>query len=143
SEADLALFSDSVAAMLVGFDTVLAPLAIGNHVDDCAITAVVLTQLARLPPESRPQLLLYEDLPYAAAMPSAVEARVQELAESGTQLHPRCFDIDLTAKVCGIAIYQSQYDQDQVAAMVADYGRSLGESARERVWEAQRIGAPP
>jgi LmbE family N-acetylglucosaminyl deacetylase len=147
--AELALFAGPIAALLTALDpeTVLAPLAIGNHADHCATASVLLTHLGRLPAERRPQLLLYEDLPYASTMPGAVARRVQELADHGTELEPRHFDIDLATKISGLAIYQSQYDAERVAAMVAAYGRSLsadrGSSARERVWEAKTIGSSP
>ena len=103
---------------------VLAPLAVGGHVDHRVVHRVAL-DLAR----GGRDVAFYEDFPYALK-PAAVELR---LAAIGGDLHPTTFAIEATIdrKIEPILAYTSQIDylfgdREQAISVVTRYALAVG-----------------
>jgi LmbE family N-acetylglucosaminyl deacetylase len=113
--------------------SVLAPLAVGGHVDHRVVQRVAI-DLARQGREVR----FYEDFPYAAK-PGAVEDRLAAIARD---LEPETFDVGATIdrKIAAVLAYTSQIDAlfggiDPARAAVIAYARAIGSGApAERTW---------
>jgi LmbE family N-acetylglucosaminyl deacetylase len=114
---------------------ILAPLAVGGHVDHRVVhhVAFELGQRGR-------EVCFYEDFPYAER-PRAVEER---LAAIGVALEPVTLDIAATLdrKVAAVLAYASQLDAlfggpEAARAAIVAYAHAVGEgSAAERTWRA-------
>jgi LmbE family N-acetylglucosaminyl deacetylase len=108
-----------------------APLGAGNHVDHQVIGAAALAA-------SVAELWWYEDLPYAAKQPGAVERRLVQL---GMALQPRLISITSTMqrKLRAVACYASQqrelFGEADPDRMLCDYAAALAENGfAERFW---------
>jgi LmbE family N-acetylglucosaminyl deacetylase len=114
-------------------DALVLPLGVGNHVDHLTV------RMGALPADSGKQALaFYEDLPYAAQEPSALDAAVQagSLA-AGVPLQP-CFaggerpiEAAVTHKRRMTLCYDSQIDDATADAIAGFCGQYEG---RERLW---------
>ena len=112
---------------------VLAPLAVGGHVDHRIVHRVAI-DLARRGRD----VGFYEDLPYAMK-PSAVELR---RAAIGRDLAPETFDITATLdrKIAAILAYTSQIaslfgGSEQARSAITSYAAAVGPGApAERIW---------
>ncbi len=112
---------------------VLAPLAVGGHVDHRIVHRVAI-DLAR----RRRDVGFYEDFPYAARPGSVAERR----AAIGRDLEPETFDIATTLdrKIAAILAYKSQIasmfgGRDQARFAITAYANSIGGAASvERIW---------
>jgi LmbE family N-acetylglucosaminyl deacetylase len=112
---------------------VLAPLAVGGHVDHR-----IVHRVARALARQGREVAFYEDLPYAAE-PDAVARRT---AEMGCELEPTTFDIAATLdrKIAAILAYSSQIGslfggREQARSAITAYARSVGSGApAERIW---------
>ncbi|AOS61995.1 PIG-L deacetylase family protein [Actinoalloteichus hymeniacidonis] len=100
-------------------DLLLAPLAIGGHVDHAAVRRAVQPWEARESGE-RPEVLWYEDLPYAA---QAVAVHTG---------HPLVVDIAAhwQAKELGVRCFPSQQPEEVLPVL----RRHAAEVAGERIW---------
>ncbi|MGE0081683.1 MAG: PIG-L deacetylase family protein [Thiohalomonadaceae bacterium] len=125
----------ALAPLLAAARTVLAPLALGGHVDHR-----ILHQLAcTLHREGRHRVIFYEDLPYAAfmAMPAieaSAEAVSRELATALCAEHWPSPSL-AEAKRRVVQCYASQCDDGTLPALLA-HARRLAERGlpAERVW---------
>ncbi|MEP7119735.1 MAG: PIG-L family deacetylase [Byssovorax sp.] len=112
---------------------VLAPLAVGGHVDH----RIVHRAAVEIAAQGR-EVAFYEDLPYAT-MPDAV---AQRRAALGFDTGPVTFDITgaLDRKIAAILAYSSQIgslfgDGEQARSAITAYALSVGEDApAERIW---------
>jgi len=108
------------------------PLGAGNHVDHQVIAAAAAASPAG-------ELWWYEDLPYAAKQPGAVEDR---LALMGNALRPRIVDIASTIrrKLDAVGCYASQqrelFGDADADSMLADYAAAVAGRGgyAERYW---------
>lgn len=119
-------------------DLVLAPLAVGRHVDH-----VVTTNALRRLAEARPmKVALYEDMPYSTGLfpplaPDSVEAALERTAWQVTG--SQAISVALPAKLNAIAAYASQIADIfpnglDFRSVLEDYmGRDGGFA--ERIWE--------
>jgi LmbE family N-acetylglucosaminyl deacetylase len=115
--------------------TLHAPLGVGGHVDHRA------THAAAREADGFARRLFYEDFPYAAQVPGAVDAR---LASAGGTFAPVAFDVGATLarKLEAIRAYESQiailFGTDaKMARMVEAHARACGDVATpiaERLW---------
>ena len=110
-------------------DLVIAPLALGNHVDHISVHRAAVNCLS-------PQTLaFYEDLPYVTWTPAAdLQARVEYIARTtGTQLKPFILQVqDAVERKRRIAsFYQSQITAEE-ADNIARYAETYGSG--ERLW---------
>lgn len=118
---------------------ILAPLAVGGHVDHRVVHRVAVA-LARRGREVR----FYEDFPYAAR-PFAVEDRRAAIA---LELEPVSVDIAATIerKVDAVLAYASQIDAlfggvEPARAAIVDYARVTGSGGHaERIWRVSGAG---
>jgi LmbE family N-acetylglucosaminyl deacetylase len=109
-----------------------APLGAGNHVDHQVIGACAASA-------SLAELWWYEDLPYAAKQPGAVESR---LAALGDVVQPRIVDISSTMgrKLDAVACFASQqrelFGDADGARMLRDYAAAIAGHTgfAERFW---------
>lgn len=109
------------------------PLGVGHHVDHQIVCAAGLWLH-----ENGADVSWYEDAPYAAKQPEAIDQRLQELAIA---FHPRVVAIDamLDRKLQAIRVYASQLhelfgDADFVQVMMR-YASAIGQQGfGERVW---------
>lgn len=114
-------------------DALVLPLAVGLHVDH--LTA----RLAALPTDSgNVPLAFYEEQPYAAAEPAAIEAAVQASALSaGVPLQgafasePAPVEAAIARKRRMVLCFDSHVDDKLAAAIAADCAKHEG---RERLW---------
>ena len=112
---------------------ILAPLAVGGHVDHRVVHRVAI-ELARRGRE----VWFYEDFPYAA-QPLAVEARRAAVA---VEIEPVTLDIAATLdrKVAAVHAYASQMDAlfggiEEARAAIIAYARAVGSGGHaERIW---------
>ncbi len=118
---------------------VLAPLAVGNHVDHQLVRAAA----ERFATSRGLRLGYYEDMPYAAAE-GAVAAVLGDEAGWRPRLHSLGAD-HLSAKIAAMAEYASQIgsfwpDEAIMAGEVRSlaYRRSGGRRPAERLWERAR-----
>lgn len=111
-----------------------APLGVGGHVDHKIVRAGAVALAGLGSP-----VLFYEDFPYVAKQPDAVEAA---LAEVPVDWAPELIPIDVEAKIEAIQGYSSQLaavfgDPAAVAPMTRGYATSLAADtpgAYERYW---------
>jgi LmbE family N-acetylglucosaminyl deacetylase len=114
-------------------DALVLPLGVGNHVDHLTV------RMGALPADSSKQALaFYEDLPYTAQEPSAVEAAVQASSLAAGVPLQACFvgverpsDAAVTRKRRMALCYDSQID-DATADLIA--GFCVQNAGRERLW---------
>ena len=112
-----------------------APLGVGGHVDHKIVRAgaVALAGLGST-------VLFYEDFPYAAKQPDAVETA---LAETPVDWASELVPIDVDPKIAAFRGYASQLvavfgDEANVEPMTRDYAARLapdGAGAYERYWK--------
>lgn len=113
------------------------PLGAGNHVDHQVIGAAAADSPVA-------ELWWYEDLPYAAKQPRAVEER---LAMMGAALEPRLVDVSSTfrRKLEAVACYASQqrelFGDADPERMLSDYAASVAEhiAYAERYWTSSEV----
>jgi LmbE family N-acetylglucosaminyl deacetylase len=116
---------------------ILAPLAVGGHVDHRVVHDVAL-ELWR----SGRELCFYEDFPYAARPLSVEERR----AAIGVDLEPVTLDIAATLerKVAAVLAYESQIDVlfggiEAARAAILAHAQEVGQGGpAERTWRAAR-----
>lgn len=139
SEDELAAVYGKVVSAIPGSATLLAPLALGGHVDHRTVLGVA----CRLYVQGSHEVFFYEDLPYAAFMElPALEARVHALErELGITLRP-IFWPSLTlhsAKQWAVESYASQCDEYSLDPLLY-HSQRLHSSALcgERVWIPSR-----
>ena len=114
-------------------DALVLPLGVGNHVDHLTV------RMGALPADSgKVALAFYEDLPYAAQEPSAVEAAVQASSlAAGIPLQPyfagseRPTEAAVARKRRLALCYDSQID-DATADAIAGFCEQY--EGRERLW---------
>ncbi|MBV8570398.1 MAG: PIG-L family deacetylase [Acidobacteriaceae bacterium] len=118
------------------FSLILAPLALGDHIDHLLVRAGALRSMRGK------QLAFYEDLPYATWIPAGIlRARVADTElQLGYRLHPVVTrDQDAVSKKRKLAAaYRSQIsavEADVIARWSAKYGGG------ERIWAPASSGA--
>ena len=115
-------------------EALVVPLALGEHVDHLTVRAAALPFTPTLP------TAFYEDLPYAAAHPSAATDLNALREEVTTQLHEPLTPVlyqtpsasELKRKL--LALYASQIDEE-VATQITNFG--LRYQGGERLWANQ------
>jgi LmbE family N-acetylglucosaminyl deacetylase len=120
-------------------DTVLTPLGAGGHVDHLAVADSILGLFADEAVQGgAPRVLFFEDLPYVAKEPAALEERLGSLRRDGWTLHPHVVDVSkvFERKMEDIAIYRTQRPARWEEAIRA-YASSIhgAGGAAERLWE--------
>ena len=114
--------------MLSGFDLVLAPLALGGHIDHRIAREAVRNIVAA------PSLGFYEDLPYACRMTQA-----QHDSDAAGSLAPANFPQRLLLRIPGAAHQKREFAAiytSQIAMEVADEMQAYVTALRdgERYW---------
>ncbi|MFJ4795977.1 PIG-L deacetylase family protein [Kitasatospora purpeofusca] len=112
-------------------DTVLAPAAVGGHVDHLLVHRAV--RAAGLPSAT---VLWYEDLPYAGQHPAPQVRRTLAEERGLTLRHTVEISGVLAHKVRGMYVYGSQTDDECVRQALGHARRCAadGNSAVERLW---------
>lgn len=127
-------------------DLVLAPLAVGRHIDHVVVTNALQRLAASMPIE----VALYEDIPYATGIvpvhaPDTVEAALARTPWSVTG--PQLVAVQLERKLAAIGAYVSQivdiFPNGLPFRSVVDRYMRLGPdgSLAERIWLTSRPGA--
>ncbi|WP_026370513.1 PIG-L deacetylase family protein [Kallotenue papyrolyticum] len=116
------------------------PLGVGNHVDHQIVCAAGLALHERGAP-----VVWYEDLPYAAKQPAALEQRLAALRPA--RFEPELIDISATLprKLAAIAAYASQqrelFGAAEMRVVMTGYAAALagGRGYAERLWRRNRV----
>lgn len=117
---------------------VALPLAVGGHVDHLLAREAALSLLAPVPRSGEPEVLLYEDLPYALHEPWR-RAPLDQLAGRGLQLREQLLEVTgfLQPKGEVLALYRGQLRRREIRAVIA-HGGALAGGEHERTWRLER-----
>jgi len=139
ASVEVAAVRRALATVLPPVCTLLAPLALGAHVDHRLVHAAACL----LRSSTRELIFYYEDLPYAGFMPlDAIEAAAHAAGQRiDAELEPQWWESAALreAKAWAVACYGSQCDDGTLAALLG-HGRRLGAGAAlpaERVWRVR------
>lgn len=125
------------ALSVISPDLILAPLALGGHVDH----RIVFEAVGRSSHVHRAKILYYEDLPYACHLPGE-ELLVEVQARLGEGVRPLLNDITdvLGLKLTASSIYHSQGDWDEAALIsYANRIHPVEHRCAERLWHVKGV----
>ena len=130
---------DRITGWLDPAATIYAPLGAGHHVDHQLVRAAVL-RWAHAQVQAQVAVLFYEEYPYSAQGPEAVQAALAGLIGPPVPVVQPVSDPALDAKIQAIACYESQIstfwdDRAEMAESVRQYAALVGQGQyAERLW---------
>jgi LmbE family N-acetylglucosaminyl deacetylase len=148
SDGEIETWARAIGALLATTEAeeVWLPLGVGVHTDhelarDACLRA--LTRLAGL--ESRTELYLYQDVPYAVEAPAHTGGILAALAAAGGVLEQQSEDIGaaLAGKLRLASIYGSQFKPDFMAPRIVEAARLASPSGTGRSELRFRVRALP
>jgi LmbE family N-acetylglucosaminyl deacetylase len=130
---------DRITGWLDPAATIYAPLGAGHHVDHRLVRKAVL-RWAHAQVQTQVAVLFYEEYPYSARGPEAVQAALAGLIGPPVPVVQPVSDQALDAKIQAIACYESQIstfwdDRAEMAESVRQYAALVGQGHyAERLW---------